>query len=114
MIQKSFEDNAMNVAQMKMWHKCFKDGQESVERDQHSGRPATSRTPEKVECVEVAINKDPMVPTLKGTEVPLAYAQSFLYLLHQIYLVFIVHGWILSEQTISIYLSLYISLVSTF
>ena len=45
MIQKAFGDNAMNVAQIKVWHKCFKDDQESVENDLHSGRPATSRTP---------------------------------------------------------------------
>ena len=41
-----------------MWHKCFKDGQESVESDPHSGRPATSRTPENVERVQAVINKD--------------------------------------------------------
>ena len=43
---------------MKVWHKCFKDGQESVESDPHSGRPATSRTSENVERVQSAINKD--------------------------------------------------------
>ena len=48
----------MSAAQIKVWHKCFKDGQESVESDPCSGRPATSRTPENVECVQVAINKD--------------------------------------------------------
>ena len=41
-----------------MWHKHFKDGQESVESDPHSGRPATSRAPENVERVQAAINKD--------------------------------------------------------
>ena len=42
---------------MKVWHKCFKDGQESVENDPHSGRPATSRTPENVERVHATINE---------------------------------------------------------
>ena len=41
-----------------MWHKCFKDGQESVESDPCSGRPATSRTPENVERVQAVLNKD--------------------------------------------------------
>ena len=41
-----------------MWHKCFKDGRESVESDPCSGRPATSRTTENVELVWPAINKD--------------------------------------------------------
>ena len=58
MIQKPFGDDAMSAAQIKVWHRCFKDGQESVESDQHSGRPATSRTPENVECVQAAIKKD--------------------------------------------------------
>ena len=31
MIQKAFGDNAMSAAQIKMWHKFLKDGQESVE-----------------------------------------------------------------------------------
>ena len=37
---------------------CFKDGWESVESDSCSGRLATSRTPENVEHVQAAINKD--------------------------------------------------------
>ena len=58
MIQKDFGDNAMSAAQIKVWHKCFRDGQESVESDPHSGRPATSRIPENVEHVCATINKD--------------------------------------------------------
>ena len=57
-IQKAFGDNAMSAAQIKVWHKCFKDGQESVESDPCSGRPATSRTPDDVENVRATINKD--------------------------------------------------------
>ena len=58
MIQKAFWYDAVSVAQIKVWHKCFRGGQESVESDAHSGRPATSRTPENVECVQAAIKKD--------------------------------------------------------
>ena len=58
MIQKAFGDNAMSAEQIKVWYKCFKDGQESVESDARSGRPATSRTPKNVEHVRAAINKD--------------------------------------------------------
>ena len=32
MIQKAFGDDAMSAAQIKVWHKHFKDGRESVER----------------------------------------------------------------------------------
>ena len=48
----------MSAAQRKVGHKCFKDGLESVESDPCSGRWATSRTPENVECEWDAINKD--------------------------------------------------------
>ena len=58
MIQKAFGDDAMSAAQIKVWHRGFKDGQKSVESDPHSGRPATSRTPENVEPVWAAINKN--------------------------------------------------------
>ena len=55
---KAFRDDAMSATQIKVWHKCFKDGRESVESGPHYGRPATSRTPENVELVWAAINKD--------------------------------------------------------
>ena len=58
MIQKTFWDDAMSAAQVKVWHKCFKGGEESPESDPHSGRPATSRTPENVERLQAATNKD--------------------------------------------------------
>ena len=58
MIQKAFRDDAINAAQINVWHKHCKDGGESVESDTHSGRPATSRTSENVECVQAAIDKD--------------------------------------------------------
>ena len=58
MIQKAFRDDATSAVQIKLWHKVFKDGQESVESDPRSGRTAPRRTPEDVERVWVAINKD--------------------------------------------------------
>ena len=58
MTQKASRDDAMSAAQIKVWHKCLKDGQESVESDPCSGRSAKSRTPENVQCVWAAIDKD--------------------------------------------------------
>ena len=49
--------NVMSAAQIKLWHKCFKDGRESVESYSRSGRPAASRTPENVECVLAVLKK---------------------------------------------------------
>ena len=57
-IQKAFRGDAVSAVQIKVWHQCFKDGQESVESDPGSGRPATSRTPENVERVRAAIIQD--------------------------------------------------------
>ena len=57
-VQKAFGNNAMSAVQIKGWHEHITDGQESVESDPHSGRPATSRTPEHVECVRAASNED--------------------------------------------------------
>ena len=58
MIQKASRDNAMSAVQIKVWRKCFRDGLESVESDPHSGRPATSRTPENGERVQAVINSE--------------------------------------------------------
>ena len=48
----------MSAAQIKMWHRCFKDDWASVESDPRSVQPATSRTPENIERVQPVISKD--------------------------------------------------------
>ena len=58
MIQKAFRDDTRSAAQIKVWHRCHKDGRESVESDPRSGRLATNRTLENVERVWATINKD--------------------------------------------------------
>ena len=58
MIQKAFREYAMSTAQVKVWHKRFKDGREFVEGDPCSGRPATNRRPENVEYVQAVISED--------------------------------------------------------
>ena len=55
---EGFRDDAMKAVQIKTWHKCFEDSQESVESYPCSGKPATSRTPENVECQQAAVNTD--------------------------------------------------------
>jgi transposase len=58
MIKKAFGDDSMNEARIKVWYRRFKNGRESVESDQRSGRPSTSRTPENVESVQATINEN--------------------------------------------------------
>ena len=57
MIQKALGDDAMSAAQIKVWYKYFKDV-ENLLKEPHPARPATSRTPENVERLQAAINKD--------------------------------------------------------
>ena len=75
MIPKVFDDNAMSAAQVKVWHESFKDGQESVESDPCSGRPATSRSPENVDGVQAAIHKDQQ-PTVRELEADLGIPKT--------------------------------------
>ena len=65
----------MSAIQIKLWHKCFKDGRESVESNPCPGRPATSRTPENIECVQAAINKDQQL-TVRELEVDLGVPET--------------------------------------
>jgi hypothetical protein len=58
MIKKTFGDDSMSEAQIKLWYQHFKDGWKSVESNPHSGRSATSRTSENVECMRAAIYKN--------------------------------------------------------
>ena len=58
MIKKAFGDDSMSEAQIKLWYQHFNECWKSVESDPHSGRPAKSRTPENVERVQAAINKN--------------------------------------------------------
>ena len=76
MIQKAFGDDAMSAEQIKVWHKCFKDGREFVESDPCSGRPAANRTAENVELVRDAVKNLCEVPKcllFKRTEMSLSY-----------------------------------------
>ena len=58
MIQKAFGDDAVSARQIKVWHKDFKDGWDSVENDPCSVRPATSRTHKNAELVWAVVSKD--------------------------------------------------------
>ena len=48
----------MSCTQVYEWFKCFKDGHESVESDEHSGRPLTSKSDCSVELVCAAVREN--------------------------------------------------------
>jgi hypothetical protein len=57
MLQAAFGNNAMSQSKT-LWYKRFKDGQTSVNDDEHSGRLSTSTTPENIPKVQEAILAD--------------------------------------------------------
>jgi hypothetical protein len=57
MLQEAFGD-AMSQSKTFLWYKCFKDGQTSVDDDEHSGRLSTSITLENIAKVGKAILAD--------------------------------------------------------
>ena len=58
MIRKAYGQDALSSSQIYKWYKDFKEGRESVEDEQRSGRPSTSRTHENVVTVKAALDTD--------------------------------------------------------
>jgi hypothetical protein len=58
MIKKAFGDNSVNEVQIQLLYRRFNHGRESAESDSLCGRPSKSRTPENVERVRAANNKN--------------------------------------------------------
>ncbi|CAN7938004.1 unnamed protein product [Ixodes hexagonus] len=58
MLRKAYGDDAMKQSQTFMWHKRFREGRESVNDDDRSGRPSTSQTDDSVRKVRQVLDKD--------------------------------------------------------
>jgi hypothetical protein len=58
MLKEVFGEQALSQGRTFEWFKCFKDGQESVEDDEHSGRPSTCTTPEVIAKVHEVFLED--------------------------------------------------------
>jgi len=58
MLKKAFGEQVLSQARTFGWFKRFKDGRESVEDRQHSGRPSTCTTPEMTVKVREVILED--------------------------------------------------------
>jgi len=57
LLRTAYGDAVLSSAQVFRWHKAFKDGRESVEDEQRTGRP-TSRTGNNVARVKVVLDRD--------------------------------------------------------
>jgi hypothetical protein len=58
MICEAFGEHSLSWTTVFEWHSRFKTRQVSVEDDECSGRPSTSKTTEKVEKIRELVNKD--------------------------------------------------------
>ena len=58
LLRTPYGDSVLSSAQVFRWHKAFKDGTESVEDEQHAGRPSTSRTENNVAHVKAVLDRD--------------------------------------------------------
>jgi hypothetical protein len=57
MLYEAFGEHSLSRTAIFVWHSCFKGGQLSVEDDEHSGRPSTSKTTENIEKFENSSTK---------------------------------------------------------
>jgi hypothetical protein len=57
-IQQASGNDAMGVTQIKEWYNRFKNGRTSVDSEQHTGRPSTSRNPDVINKVRSLIMED--------------------------------------------------------
>jgi uncharacterized cysteine cluster protein YcgN (CxxCxxCC family) len=57
-LQKAFRNDSLSRAQVFRWHKYFVNGQEAVQDERRSGRPASVRTSKNVDLVGAFIRQD--------------------------------------------------------
>jgi hypothetical protein len=58
MLREAFGDHSLSWTVVFEWHSCFKAGQVSVEDDEYSGWPSTTKTTENVEKIWELIHED--------------------------------------------------------
>ena len=56
-LTEAYEDVTLSRTMVFKWHKAFKEGQENVEDDPHSGRPISSTNDQNVEVVRAVMVK---------------------------------------------------------
>ncbi|XP_055306685.1 protein GVQW3-like [Sitodiplosis mosellana] len=58
MLQKAFGEQALSKTQTYEWFKMFKEGRESVEDEERSGRPSTSTDEQHVNAIKELVLKN--------------------------------------------------------
>lgn len=59
LLQQAYADGALKKSAVFKWHQRFRDGRESVEDDDRSGRPSTSTNPDSTDAVQLQIQQNP-------------------------------------------------------
>lgn len=58
MLEKCFGNDSLKKTVVYQWHERFKSGRESIEDDERSGRPSTSKTDENIDKVKEMLVKN--------------------------------------------------------
>jgi hypothetical protein len=58
MLHEAFREHSLSQTAVFEWHSCFKAGRVSVEDDERSGPPSTSKMTENVEIIRELIHED--------------------------------------------------------
>jgi ribulose 1,5-bisphosphate carboxylase large subunit-like protein len=58
MLREAFGEHYLSETVVFEWHSCFKAGWVSVDDDERSGQPSTSKTTENVDKIQELIHKD--------------------------------------------------------
>ena len=59
MMKKVYGDDCLSRSRIREWFKCFQEGREALEDDEHSGRPRNVLNEENAEIVREFIRKEP-------------------------------------------------------
>jgi hypothetical protein len=59
LVQKAYENEALNRSNVFMWYSRFRDGRELVENDERGGRPKSTRTEVNIAAVADLVKKYP-------------------------------------------------------
>ena len=68
MLKSVYGDNVVTLKTVYKWYERFKSGNESVEDEQRSGRPSTSKTDENVQKVAKLVRSDRRMTVRELTE----------------------------------------------
>jgi len=74
MLEKCFGNDSLKKTVVYQWHERFKNGRESIEDDERSGRPSTSKTDENIDKVkEILVNNHKLTIREIAEDLNIAY-----------------------------------------